>query len=360
VKQVRTLAACVLLAACAASSAHRPSTLDATFTVAKLARIRALAPDFLARAEQARAQAAATSDDAERADQEARAQLLLDAAAAEAERIEIDRNRATLEAQALAWEQVTTQAGLERTNLELELKLMAAAKIAEQEAARAFEQAELAEDHSLPNRKERGEARKAAAAFLLRRAKLTLAAARAMGASEPQLTAADRAIAGAEQKPSGDAASLQAVQGALALAERALGDARAKSPAPSPEAVQDLLARASELGVAATRAPRGVILGVPSAFAPGSAALANSAQRKLVLLRDLLGAFPHGELRIEAHAQAGSAAASQKLALARAQRVRTYLIATLPAERVVAVSDAAALASDDGIDLVLPAYGAPP
>ncbi len=361
----------------AAAARTAAAVLDTTRALsrAELERLRRLAPDFFARAERAQADVRLARSADERGDGALRAQLLLDAAVAEADRIALERQRVALEARVLAAEKASAKAEAERRQLAAERASTNAAKLAAERARRAFAELERDDARAVSNAPERAAARE----FLVGRARLTLSAARALGAKQLQLTEAEQAIAAVvseqhERKPTASV-GLLASQRALAAALCALGSARAAAAVTTPEQVDDLVARTEELGfsVSRVRGRSGLTIPLPAAFVRGGAALAPAASRKLAPLRDLLAAFPHGDVAVKLHAASGGTGTHARLAEARAQKLASFFAATLKASRVHVLSastersgDGSTVpveplgADDDGADLVLPAYGGAP
>jgi flagellar motor protein MotB len=352
----RVLAGACLLCACATAPRAHGSTLDPLFASARLGRVRELAPDLLARAQRARQDALDARTTDARSDHELRARLLLQAAEVEADRIEIERKTAALQQRSDAAE--AARAADERARLlaEAQAKQAEAARLAQAEAAAAFAPLELTAA-ATPGRVPSAQAREQAASFFVKRARLTLTAAVALGADAAMVGDAQAKLQAAQATQTGPSAPLTAAQNALLAAERALGSARARRPDASPEQAQDLVQRLAELGVQAEQRPAGVVVTLPGLFAPGGATARSLARPRWTLLRGLLAAFPAGPIRIEAHAPAGATKPRQKLARARALAVQAWLAQTLPLNRLLVDAAAFDLESDDNVALLLGAYG---
>jgi hypothetical protein len=213
------------IAGCAGSKpvAKTPSPIVAegtAVTPVELDRLHELAPDYLARAERAeqRASEAATAEVA--SEHHACAQLLLQAAAAEADRVELERQ--------LLAEEVRRDAVLR------ELAREEYARLALQQSGH-FVAAEPVVNARLGS----VETQRTAADAYIRRARLSLAAARVLGAEPAALAQAERRVREAGVRPA-------QARTALEQAERVLDAARAKTPksdrpqAPNPPSQADV------------------------------------------------------------------------------------------------------------------------
>ncbi len=299
------------------------TTFDVARDGADARRAHELAPDLVAGAERAHADArAATADDA-RHDHEARAMALLDAAIVEAQRIKLDRKLGARDAETERLVRERAEHEGARVAAVHESARLEAARHARAEAVRVFGLAERDEATRVP-KAERERLHAEAAAFLLQRAELVLAAAQALGLAADGRTASEAALAKARAAPGSATERLRLAQSAIESAERALGRARAAQPGPSPEEVRSLLAGAAERGIDAELLERGLALRLLDVFRAGSGELAPNGRRQLADLAALARAHPHGPLRVEAHAEGTSRAAS-RLADARARHVRSAL-----------------------------------
>lgn len=341
--------ALVALAGCAATST-RISPFDARASAPEALRARELAPDLFARATQARDEAARAADPEVARDHEQRADLLLETAIVEAERVEIDRRRAGLELRiehALA-----ARAEQERARRETEaaLERADAASIARREAERAFAQAELDETRRFPStERERAQT----ADVLQQRATLVLAAASALGLADAERERAQAALDAAAPVRGGGAGRLARARDALEAAERALGEARTAAPGPSPEETASLVAACRERGLACELLERGFAVGLAAAFAPGSKAPSVGGRRQLEHVAALARAHPHGPLAIEVFAESATPAA-RRLAAERARRVAAALAGA--GARVRIEASAHAIVSDAPVQVVFGAY----
>jgi hypothetical protein len=199
-----SFAACATARAPAIATSAEPSA-PLAIPIAQLERLQKLVPDYLARAQraEARAKTAATSAIAE--EHRACAQLLLEAAQAEADRVELERE--------LLAEELRRDAALR------ELAQVEYARLSEKLAQRPAE-AEPAHTHTPVSQ------RTAADAYI-RRARLSLAAARALGAEPAELAQAERRVREANDREG-------LARSALEQAERVLDAARRRSRPASP------------------------------------------------------------------------------------------------------------------------------
>jgi len=336
-------AVCALLLAC--GGAEHPATrlLADRFAAPGVARARRAAPDLVAAAEQARSTAEAArargDTDAER-DATTCARLYLEAALIEARRADEERARAAAERAAQAANEAAHNDETARLDIEETTTRRAAALVAETELARALARAQASE----PRRGARlpsgdVEDARTAARALARRARLLLAAAVALGATEAetrpaeaQLTAYQAALApharGAEPQI---ADALAAADAARRAAERVLGAARARLGAPGPEAVAALVETARIAGVTAQLGERGVIV-----YAEAFRGTASAPDARAVgALATVLRSHPTGPVLVELEGSRDAAGA--RLARTRATRlVQALTAAGIPASRLTA------------------------
>lgn len=351
-------AGCVVAATCAisfacASTTTTASSLDARFAGQDATRARELAPDLYAEAERARTDAGGTDDDAARRDALDAASLFLDAALAEAERIQFDSERVHVEAS--IERAVAERAEHQRARLaaEAETARAEAAKLARAEAQRAFDRATENEPRRT-KKSERERAHAASAVFLFGRAEMVLAAATALGLPAEAREGAERALAEAGSAKRNATEQRQRAQSALEAAERALGAARAQAQAPSQEEVAGLISEATERGLPIELLERGLAIRLVDAFPPGASDLSPSGRTTLEHVASLARQHPHGPLAIEVPAE-GTAPTATKLATARAARVRALLDA---GERAKTVVDALGAKASDALQgrIVFTAY----
>ena len=184
---------------------------------AQRARIERLAPDFLARADRATERARTrTSDDPDAArEHRARAELLLQAATLEADRIELARQ---LEAEHLRRDAALRALATERYR--------ALARQTDARLARVASDPETGVGPpSAPN---------PSAAELTRRARLQLAAARVLGADASELAEAERQVRRVGARPAEARAALERAERVLASARSRTRTAGANPPSAEP------------------------------------------------------------------------------------------------------------------------------
>jgi hypothetical protein len=209
----------VLLGSLAACAGVRPAgkPLGAAvaegrmLTAAQLDQLHALAPDYLARAERAEQRASESATPQIASEHHACAQLLLEAAQAEADRVELERQLLVEE--------------LRRDAVLRELAREEYARVALERAGQNA-LAEPAEPNTVA-RTGSPEAQRMAAESYIRRARLSLAAARALGAEPGVLAQAERRVREAGDRPA-------QARGALEQAERVLDATRARAT-PKPD-----------------------------------------------------------------------------------------------------------------------------
>lgn len=334
---------------CACSVASPPPVRDALSVRLDASAAKAGAPDLHARAMRA-FDAAANAETAEQTVAgRVLAEVWLDAAEAEAARIEVERKTTALFEELDAAETARINDERARRQVAAELLRRDAARLARAEAARAFEQAKL-DEQGRRSGPEVDEARRRGAAALLARARLVLAAARALQAPDGGLQAATAAIELAAKRTRDHGARLATAHAALDLSMRALGVARAARPGPTPQELQSLQAAAADRGLRVHAVARGLLIDLGAAFRGRSARLTKGALAALTQVRSLLGAHPHGPVMVEAYAPPGGGG---KLAARRAQHV---VEALKQGDRARVAKGAAALSQDGQLVLVLTAY----
>lgn len=176
-----------------------------TLTAAQVDRLHALAPDYVARAERAERRASESATAEAASEHHACAQLLLEAAQAEADRVELERR--------LFAEDLRRDAVLR------ELAAEAYARVARAQAAPAPPDSP---EPSVTARTKSPESQPMAAEAYIRRARLSLAAARVLGAEPDALAQAERRVRDAEERPA-------RARGAFEQAQRLLDAARARN-----------------------------------------------------------------------------------------------------------------------------------
>ena len=296
----RWLGLTLLLAACAGSSAELHDGHEALRSE-RIKRAAQLAPDLYAKSREAHDSAARASGQ-EREDLEQAANLWLEAACEEADRIALERKRRGHEARSEAAQLTRAELDRARLAIEADIRRDEAAQLARAEAMKMLAVAagdERARDHS------QEPAHAEVAAWLASRAELTLAAARALGLPEADAAAAD-AVLTRVRKPK-KALRLDDAQAALAAAERAVGRARALRGAATDEERDALLEMARERSLSASRDARGVVLELRAAFTPGTAKLTASGRAQLAHVLAIARAHPHGPIHVEATRARGDA-----------------------------------------------------
>jgi len=298
--RIALVLSCALLASACAGRAVPTREGHELSPSERVARAAKLAPDLYARAQAAFAAADHASGTAHD-DLELTAELWLEAACEEADRIALLRRRREHEAKRDAEQGAQAQLDRARLAIEAEIRREEAARIARAEAVKML--ALSAEDERARDRAQE-HAHGEVAAWLIARAELTLAAARALGLPEGDAAAASAAIGRAAKAK---AARLAAAQDALAQAERAVGRARAQRPAATEDERAALLEMAAERSLVASRDARGVVLDVRGAFAPGASKLSPAGKKQLAHVLALARAHPHGPIHIEAPRARGDA-----------------------------------------------------
>jgi len=200
-------AALLSLAACAAARAtphSRPAQVaeGLTLTAAQVDRLHALAPDYVARAERAELRASESATAEVASEHHACAQLLLEAAQAEADRVELERRLLIEE--------------LRRDAVSRELAAEEYARVAQAQAAPAPPDPAVTASAKSPD------SQRMAAESYIRRARLSLAAARVLGAEPGAVAQAERRVREASERPA-------QARGALEQAERVLDAARTRN-----------------------------------------------------------------------------------------------------------------------------------
>lgn len=330
---------------CACARAPVGDPLADAFDARGVSRAAELAPDLYGRAVRARHEVATASGEDARSNARDRAELWLEAAVVEAQRIEAQRAASAAEARTVEAEARRVEALRERGQLERQLTLVEAGRVARARAERMLAGGALAEAAL------RGDAVALAEAtgFTLERASLLLAAARALGL-EPGLAGArvaplasrlDALAAQPDSRP-----RLLAALELLEALERALGEARLSRPGPTAEEQSSLRADAAERGLALELQPHGARLTLDArAFAPGRADASAQGAHALAQLAALLRLHPRGPIELET----GTTALAARRAHVLAKR--------LGAPRSVVRVASAPGSSTDAIAVVLPAYG---
>ncbi len=266
----------IAIAACAGSqSARKPDVLFAT-PEAELAREHA--PDLHARAESAWAHA---SDAQRRKDEQAaddyrtESRLLLVAAVAEAERIQLDRRRTELQGEEERWAKQLARDQEASAAVARDISRHEANAIALREAERL---AALTESTTVSA---------ATLDAVLTRVRLNLALAEALGATGEQLLPLrERADFVTRKRPN----SARIAESLLRDSEILVGQTRADWPEPRPGASTALVETASVTGFAADRLGSAVLIRSERFFG-SNGQVSNATVRRFI---GLLEAFPHG------------------------------------------------------------------
>jgi hypothetical protein len=182
-------------------------------TAAELDRLHGLAPDYVARAERAEQRASEAQTREAASEHHACAQLMLEAAQAEAERVELER--------AVLAEDFRRDAVLR------ELAREEYAQLAREQSGEQRPEQPAIADSAGPARAGSPESQRMAADAYIRRARLSLAAAQAMGAERAAIAPVARRIRDAGSRPA-------EARGALEQAERVLESVRSRNT-PAPE-----------------------------------------------------------------------------------------------------------------------------
>lgn len=354
----RALWLALTLAACGPGAPRASAPLRARLAASESAPARERAPDLVARVEAALDEADAAEragDPAAAADHATRARLFLEAALAEAARLEDETERANVEAQIATLLAQARRDEEAREAIDRRLARDAAASAAREEALAALALAES--DEARPARRRRlsleeaADLRRAAAA-LRARARLTAAAAVALGADEATLTAANEALAASEAATGDPTQAVSHADRAHREALRALGVARTAAEGPGPDGAATLAEAARAEGFEVVALSEGTGVEVAGLFAGASPAPSRGASARLARLAALVAAHPHGPIQVQAQVtQQGHAA--DALAARRAEAVRRALVeAGADAERLGAQAIPTALRGDEAVERV--------
>jgi hypothetical protein len=311
----RALLLCLVLLGCGPAVPRTRGAFDAE----RLARARALgaeqrAPLLYEAAERALSDAAELTYPSARAELETEARLWLEAAITECERSDLNAERLVLERQI----EESYRAAIRDTEaaraLAEQTAVRATARAVREEAQRALERAA-----TIPARRPKlapADERRAAEA-LVERARLVLAAARAMGATPEVVQEAEvvlqRAQGLLEKAP--DRALAQA-DAALSVALATLADVRKRSAAPSAAERRALAEEGVTAGALLSRDDRGLLLSIEGAL-DARGQLSFSGRRQLSRLCALAVAHPHGPVRLTLAAASDVRGRAAQASLAR-------------------------------------------
>ena len=347
----------LLVAGCAGAPPSAVETTAERFRAPEAETARERAPDIWAQADRARQEAEEaqrSGDSRAAADHATRARLLLAAAIAEADRLEVEERRLEMEEQARALEEQTSRDVTARLELQAEMGRRASARVAAQQAAMAFQRA--AEDEGRRYRAtndERARLHREAADILLRRATLVLSAAEAMGATPARAAQVTDVIEEAEQTDE-PALRMQRAHDAVRGAFVALGEARASREGPAPDEIAALREAASQAGFTVEQDDRGVVVRADGIFAGRAARPSPAARRRLAQLAAIVAAHPHGPVQVHSFVPG---AALRRQADARAATVATELATEhVPRDRLLPEGVIEPGEDQDAIWLVFVAY----
>lgn len=270
-----TIGVCSVLTACGAQ--QTPSDTDSLFMSPAAERAKELAPDLHREAESAwsAAREADGDGDARAADDfRTEARLWLAAAAAEAERVELDRRRIALQAEEERWAK------------QLARDQEAAGVVAQDISRYEARSVALEEAERLSPASDRGSTEEIVAA-LLTRVRLNLALAEALGAGQAALHRLETRAATIERR---HPKSAERAETLLLDTEALIGAMRAQWPEPLPGAASELIQTALVTGFSADRTNTGVIVRSERFFKPSGQLSSATVKR----FHGLLQAFPHG------------------------------------------------------------------
>lgn len=274
--RVVMIACCAIALGCAGQQSTRGS--DSLFTTPAADLARELAPDLYQRAEYARSrvgQSKGRKDDRAAEDYRAEAQLWLSAAFAEAERVQLARRLDELQREEERWAKQLARDQQASAVVATDISRYRARAVALREAERvaALSDARTTSDATLE--------------AVLTRARLNLALAEALGASDEQLRKLrTRADAIARRRPK----SPKPAEALLLDTEALIGQMRAQWPTPRPGASTELVETATMTGFAADRTGTGVVIRSQRFFTPAGQVSSATMKR----FSGLLAAFPHG------------------------------------------------------------------
>lgn len=289
------LLSALALVACGGAPSAR-STIGDLFEGPEIGAARERAPDLLALAESARDEADAAwraGQEAAAQDHETRARLLVGAAIAEADRVALDVRRQEAEAREEAAVAQANRDDAQRAELTRAQSRQLAADVALQEGRSALAQAERDEvRRARRHAPQTKQAHRIAATALARRARMTVAAARAMGAPETELMAL---LTSLEARPTNPTEALALADRVHSEALGLLGGARSSRGRATAAELRSLVEAARAAGFEVRSLPRGVVLS--DRALPGRGALSTGRATRLA---DIVRAHPHGEVLLQA------------------------------------------------------------
>ena len=270
------VASCVVVLGCAAQQTPRAS--DSLFASPAAEQAREHAPDLYHQARTAWAQsdeAQRRKDDQAADDRRTEARLWLAAAVAEAARIELDLRRAELQREEERWAKQLARDQAASAVVARDISRYEARAVALREAERlaAMSKSPIVSDAALD--------------AILTRARLNLALAEALGATDEQLLPLRKRADVVERRHPESAKLAEAL---LLKTEALIGEMRAQWPEPAPGASTGLVETALVMGFAADRMGSGVVVRSERFFASSGKVSGATVKR----FHGLLEAFPHG------------------------------------------------------------------
>jgi len=283
--------------------------------------------------------------------------LLLEAAQIEAERIELERRRKREQKRVDRAKVLRIRHLRARQKVEREVALIQAAQ-----KAKALDTADFRQSKKRRNKEQtRGlqrAVRKRSSRLAIKRARIYLASAVAMGVDDPLIEKARRSIREALNQPIGSVSSARKAEQALLSAVDALGTGRAKNDGPTRDEKNTLLNEARKEGFSVEPFPTGMVVKLPGLFVGQSRALSVQGKGDMKKLSYLVRAHPHGSIEIRQHTGSTDRPNRKRLAKARAARIVSSLSTDKPKERRFKVAfDTFAPDEEEVVKLVFVAYG---
>jgi hypothetical protein len=315
-----------LLALYCGSTPHQNAQYK-RFVNAKTQKAKRLAPDLVARAQRAHNKALLAEKRGESLvaqEYSTCAELLLEAAQVEAERIELERQRVRVQTRVDRANALQIRHRRARQNIEREIALIQAAQNSKPRDSLDFRETKKRNGKEQTRRLQQA-ARKRASELALQRAHLYLASAVAMGADEQMSTQVGRAIREAQSQPVGSASSARKAEQALLLALDALSAARAKNDGPTRDEINTLLSETQKEGFSVELLPSGIVVSLTGIFVGSSPALSDQGKVEMKKLLYLVRAHPHGAIEIRLHEGPKDRPNRAQSAKARAARIVTSL-----------------------------------
>ncbi|MBN1653049.1 MAG: hypothetical protein JXA30_04665 [Deltaproteobacteria bacterium] len=318
-----------------------------------------LSPDLFTRAESAHQKALMArrqNDDEAAGEYSLCAKMLLDAATLEAERVEIERRRVQVERRLNRAGKREIHYRRASLKIEREIELLKASMdSAKRLSFDLHPSTQLGETKSGPRRPEK--AGEEEIDLALRRARLYLASAAAMGVENRLEREAQKAVDEALSEPAGSAESAIKTRRALALALDALGQARLKNEGPTRDEVTSFINDGVREKLSLQPLPRGIVINLSGLFIADSSRLSRQGKTTLQRVSALIRAHPHGPIKLQVHPESGSLATRERLAKARAERIISALCRdTSQASRFNVDFDRSSSEPKEFVNLVFVAY----